>query len=103
MSEKLKNMTPRQIVKHIMGLQPWPVATMDLEGKSFRVFGADYTETKTGELPGTVIAAGKDGLEIACGGGKTIRITELQAPGKKRMAVGDFLRGHAVKAGTVCG
>ena len=97
------NMTPRQIVKHIMGLQPWPVATMELEGKSFRVFGADYTETKTGELPGTVIAAGKDGLEIACGGGKTIRITELQAPGKKRMAVGDFLRGHAVKAGTVCG
>ena len=96
------NQTPRQIVKHIAGLQPWPVATMELEGKTFRVFRAAYTETQTEAAPGTVVSAGNDGLEIACADGETLRITELQAPGKKRMAAGDFLRGHAVKAGTVC-
>ena len=90
------NRTPRQILKQIYGLQPWPVATMELEGKSFRVFGAEYTDHRTGKAPGSVVGAGKDGLEIACADGETLLITELQAPGKKRMKAADFLRGHAV-------
>ena len=97
------NQSPRQIVKHIAGLQPWPVATMELEGKLFRVFRAAYTETHTDAAAGTVVSAGNEGLEIACADGTTLLITELQAPGKKRMAAGDFLRGHAVKVGSRCG
>ncbi len=92
------NRTPREIVKHICGLQPWPVATMELEGTVYRVFAAAYTERHTALAPGKVVAAGKDGLEIACAGGETLLITELQAPGKKRMKAADFLRGHAIKA-----
>ena len=34
------NKTPREVLKHIYGLQPWPVATMELEGKTVRVFAA---------------------------------------------------------------
>lgn len=90
------NKTPRQLVKHIYGLQPWPVATMELEGKSYRVFGAAYTGRRSGKAPGSLIAAGEDGLEFVCGNGETLLITELQAPGKKRMKAGDFLRGHKV-------
>ena len=90
--------TPRQIVKQICGLQPWPVATMELEGETFRVFAAEYTDHRTALPPGKVVSAGKDGLEIACADGETLRITELQAPGKKRMRAADFLRGHAVRA-----
>ena len=45
------NKTPREIVKHIYGLQPWPVATMELGGKSYRVFAAAYTDQKTGQGP----------------------------------------------------
>ncbi|MBR6095868.1 MAG: methionyl-tRNA formyltransferase [Oscillospiraceae bacterium] len=86
--------SPREIVKHICGLQPWPVATMELEGKSFRVFAAEYTDTHTDREPGTVLSAGNAGIEIACGTGETLRITALQAPGKKRMSAGDYLRGH---------
>ena len=91
------NKTPRQLVKHIYGLQPWPVATMELEGKSYRVFGAAYTGRRSGKAPGSLIAAGEDGLEFVCGNGETLLITELQAPGKKRMKAGDFLRGHKVQ------
>ncbi|MBR4426040.1 MAG: methionyl-tRNA formyltransferase [Oscillospiraceae bacterium] len=86
--------SPREIVKHICGLQPWPVATMELEGKPFRVFAAEYTDTHTDRAPGTLISAGNAGIEIACGQGETLRITALQAPGKKRMGAGDYLRGH---------
>ncbi|MBO6040988.1 MAG: methionyl-tRNA formyltransferase [Oscillospiraceae bacterium] len=89
--------SPRQIVKQICGLQPWPVATMELEDETFRVFAAEYTDTKTALSPGSVVSAGKAGLEIACAHGETRRITELQAPGKKRMRAADFLRGHAVR------
>ncbi len=89
------NKSPREIVKHIYGLQPWPVATMELECKSFRVFGAEYTDMKTGKAPGAVVKA-DDALVIACADGQCLAITELQAPGKKRMRAADFLRGHKI-------
>ncbi len=89
------NRTPREIVKHIYGLQPWPVATAELEaGKTVRVFAAAYSDTRTDYAPGTVVNAGKTGIEVACAGGETVLITELQAPGKKRMRAEDFLRGN---------
>ena len=92
------NKSPREIVKHICGLNPWPVATAELGGVSFRVFGAEYTETRTALAPGKIISAGKAGIEVACGGGRSLRITEVQAAGKKRMSAAAFLLGHPMKA-----
>ena len=92
------NQSPRAVVKQICGLQPWPVATMELQGAVYKVFSAAYTDTKTGKTPGSLVSAGPAGIEIACAGGETLRITELQAPGKKRMPAADFLRGHPLKA-----
>ena len=91
------NKTPREVLKHIYGLQPWPVATMELEGKTVRVFAAKYTDGKTEKVPGAVVSTDKGGLEIACAGGETLLITELQALGKKRMGAEDYLRGHQIK------
>ena len=91
------NKTPREVLKHIYGLQPWPVATMELEGKTVRVFAAKYTDGKTEKVPGAVVSTDKGGLEIACADGETLLITEVQAPGKKRMGAEDYLRGHQIK------
>ena len=91
------NKTPREVLKHIYGLQPWPVATMELEGKNVRVFAAQYTDGKTEKVPGAGVSTDKGGLEIACADGETLLITELQAPGKKRMGAEDYLRGHQIK------
>ena len=88
--------SPREVVKHICGLNPWPVATMELNGETLKVYMAKYTDTVTDKLPGSVVSAGKEGLEIACGSGSTVMITELQAPGKKRMSARDYLIGHPV-------
>ena len=63
------NKTPREVLKHIYGLQPWPVATMELEGKTVRVFAAKYTDGKTEKVPGAVVSTDKGGLEIACADG----------------------------------
>lgn len=88
--------SPREIVKHIYGLQPWPVATMSIKGDTFRVFAAEYTENSTQKPDGTIISAGKKGIEVSCGNGKTLMITELQASGKKRMKASDYLLGHPI-------
>ena len=89
--------SPREINKWICGLQPWPVATMELEGKTFRVFAAEFTENHTNKAAGSVVAADRKGIEIACGNGETLRITQLQAPGKKRMSAADYLLGHPIQ------
>ena len=91
------NKSPRAVAKWIYGLQPWPVATMELEGAVYRVFAAEYTENHTDKQPGQVVSTGKQGIEMACADGETLMITELQAPGKKRMKAADFLRGHPIK------
>ena len=93
------NRPARSIMKQIFGLQPWPVATMELNGSTIRVFDAVYTDHHTKAAPGTILNADRNGIEIACGEGETLLLTELQAPGKKRMAAADFLRGHPV----ICG
>ncbi len=94
------NKSPRSVVKWIYGLQPWPVATMDIEGKTYRVFAAEYTCNKTDKAPGQIVSAGEKGIEVACAAGETLMITQLQAPGKKRMKAADFLRGHPIKPAT---
>lgn len=91
------NNSPRHIIKQIYGLRPWPMATMELDGSVFKVYCAQYTENTTNKAPGSVVSAGKAGIEIACADGKTVVITELQAPGKKRMRAADYLLGHPIK------
>ena len=91
----------RMVVKQIYGLQPWPVATMTIGSEVIRVFAAAYGRKGLSAAPGTILCAGESGVEIDCGGGESILITELQAPGKKRMKAADFLRGHPITEGTV--
>lgn len=85
--------TPRDIVNHIRGLVPWPVATASISGTDFKVYSA--VEGDKNGVPGTVLSAGKNGLEIACKDGSVI-IKELQAAGGKRMSAADYLRGHPI-------
>lgn len=91
------NKAPREIVKHICGLTPWPCATMTIDEDVFKVYGAQYTQNKTNKTPGSIVSAGKDGIEMACREGDTLMITQLQAPGGRRMAASDYLRGHPIE------
>lgn len=86
-----------QIINKIRGLNPWPSASASFGGMELKIFAALKTGNKTKSLPGEIVSSGKDGLEVACGDGRTILITELQAPGKKRMKAGDYLMGHKLK------
>ncbi len=89
--------TPEKILKQIYGMQPWPCATAELEGVSFKVFAGETLEKTTAKAPGTVLSADKTGIEVACGNGNVLRITELQAAGGKRMAAGAYILGHPME------
>ena len=87
----------RQLHDQVRGLYPWPSAQTELGGKKIKVH-----QTRVGEATdapaGTVLTAGKKGLEIACGDGRSLWILQLQAEGGKRMAAADYLRGHPIEA-----
>ena len=79
----------------VRGLLPWPTASAELpNGDKVKVFTTEETEEITQKGPGTVLRADKAGIDVACGGGTVLRITELQAPGSRRMSAADYLRGH---------
>jgi methionyl-tRNA formyltransferase len=79
----------------VRGLIPWPCATMELQGKTVKVFRTQVGE-ETAAAPGTVVAADKRGIAVACGDGRVLRITELQPEGGKRMAAAAYLAGHPI-------
>ena len=88
---------PRQIIDHVRGLDPWPVATAELRGTRFKIYAVRPTGKTTDQAPGTLLALTKEGLEIAVGGGQVLVITVLQADGGKRMAAPDYFRGHPIE------
>ena len=89
------NKTAQQIHDHVRGLNPWPVATMELQGKRFKVYSTATVEG-SGQ-PGEILGVTKTGLKMACGDG-AIEIRTLQAEGGKRMAAPDYFRGHPLDA-----
>ncbi len=82
----------------IRGLIPWPCATTDvIGGGEMKLYAALETGEATQAAPGSVVAAGKQGIDVACGDGRVLRITELQAKGGKRMTAGAYLLGHPIQ------
>ena len=81
----------------VRGLIPWPCATTDvISGEQMKLYKVQETGADTSARPGTILAAGKAGIDIACGDGKVLRVTELQAQGGKRMAAAAYLLGHPI-------
>jgi methionyl-tRNA formyltransferase len=88
--------TAQQVHNHVRGMNPWPVATMELAGKRFKVYETAVIHENSNAIPGMVLCLTKTGLRIACGEG-AIEIRTLQAEGGKRMAAPDYFRGHPLE------
>lgn len=84
------------IHNQVRGLIPWPCASTELGGATVKIFRTEVLG-ETGKAPGAVAAAGKAGIDVACGDGHLLRILELQPQGGRRMAAADYLRGHPLQ------
>ena len=87
----------KKIHNWVRGLTPFPGMSTNYKGKRLRVFKTSI-QSGTKLSPGTIIEAEGDRLIIATAEG-ALRILELQLEGKKRMKVGDFLRGNKIQRG----
>ena len=77
----------------VRGVNPWPGAYAEMtDGRTLKLWKARAVNGHG--VPGSTLCAdAKRGLVIACGDG-ALAITELQAPGARRMAASDYLLGH---------
>ena len=81
-----------EIARAVRAFVPWPVAHARLDGQPVRFWRATTASGASAE-PGTVVAASAKGIDIATGAG-TLRVTELQLPGKKRMDAAAAVNGR---------
>ncbi len=88
--------TRREIINQVRGLNPWPIATAEICGQRFKIYGVKDAERTTDKAPGTLLALTKAGLEVACADG-VLTITRLQTEGGKAMAAADYFRGHPIE------
>ena len=71
-------------------IQPWPMAEAMVAGERVRIHGAVALDAQHAAAPGSVLAAGRDGIDIACGDG-ALRIRVLQREGGKAITAADYL------------
>jgi len=86
----------------VRAFQPWPSAFFFFRGKRVQVHQGTALGTKCApSVPGTVLAVGKNGIDVACGGRTIYRIESIQPEGKKKMDAYAFSLGAGVRAGDV--
>jgi methionyl-tRNA formyltransferase len=83
-----------EIFNLIRGASPWPSAYTFLNGKMFKIHKAEHVKASEKQAsPGEIVNADEDGLVVATGKGN-LKILEVQLEGKRKMPVGEFLRGY---------
>jgi methionyl-tRNA formyltransferase len=87
--------TATAIARRVRAFNPWPVAQTRWENGKLRIWDAHAIEGLTA-TPGTVMAAGRSGIDVATGQG-LLRITRLQAPGKRAMSAADFVNANSIQ------
>jgi methionyl-tRNA formyltransferase len=83
------------LARRVRAFDPAPGAWTTHDGTAVKLFGAVPTPER-GE-PGCVLAAGAR-LVVGCGNG-ALAIDEVQPAGKKRLPVGDWVRGRGIAVG----
>ena len=86
-----------ELDRKIRAYNPFPGAVLHAGDQPIKIWQASLVDGQ-GE-PGLILAADATGVVVACGEG-ALRLEVLQAPGGKRLAAGDFLRGHPLPPGS---
>jgi methionyl-tRNA formyltransferase len=79
-----------ELERQVRAFDPWPVAEGEIAGEPLRIWAARAIELDHHAVPGRVLAAGRDGIDLACGTG-ALRVTAVQRAGGKRIGAVDYL------------
>jgi methionyl-tRNA formyltransferase len=87
----------RQLERRVRAFDPWPVAEAHLtDGRRLRVFAAEALAGPAARVPGTIVAAGRDGIEVATGDG-VLRLRKIQPPSGRVMDAAAYLAAHSLE------
>ena len=90
----------RAVHNRIRGLRPWPTAYTFLTGRRLVFHQARVSDHRAGSAaPGTCIAAGGQGITIACGNDDAIDVMQIQPEGRRSMSARDYFAGHGTLVG----
>lgn len=90
------------IHRKICAFNAWPVAQTVLQGDTLRVWESVVADSAAGSAVCGEIVALNDGIDVATGDG-VLRLLRVQAPGKKPLAVADFLNSRELAVGMQLG
>ena len=77
------------LANKVRAFNPWPVAEAQLAGERVRVHAARVLDETHDAAPGSVLHAGREGIDIACGKG-VLRLQTLQRDGGKPISAQDY-------------
>jgi methionyl-tRNA formyltransferase len=76
--------------RQVRAFDPWPVAEAEVAGEHVRIWSAQAIDQAQHLPPGSLVAAQREGIDIACGEG-VLRVQSLQRAGGKRISAADYL------------
>jgi methionyl-tRNA formyltransferase len=76
--------------RQVRAFDPWPVAEAEVAGEHVRIWSAQAIDQARHLPPGSLVAAQREGIDIACGEG-VLRVQSLQRAGGKRISAADYL------------
>ena len=83
---------PAEVIGRLVrAFDPWPVAEARLDGQQLRIWRARVEPAAPGAAPGTVLAAGADGIRVMTGRDALV-IERLQLAGRRPVEAGDFAK-----------
>lgn len=85
------------IRNRLRGFYPWPGGFTAFKQETIKVHRATISDGQSARPPGEIVAVSESGIDVACGEGTLLTLTEIQLPGGKRQPVSDILRGQALK------
>ena len=91
-----------EIANRVRGFSPWPGTHTTRAGSRLLITRAQALEEENQISPGSIVGAGTEGIQVACGSG-TLHILAVKPEGKREMEAGEFLAGHKVEVGEILG
>lgn len=86
------------LARKVRAFMPWPIAEATVAGERLRIHGAIALDLDHQAAPGTLLAASRQGLDMACGVG-ALRLRVVQREGGKAITAADYLNARRDLAG----